>query len=57
MKPLALCLACLVLASCGADGDPLEPEVGAGVSIGTDGISTNANVGLTNGIVSIGLDL
>ncbi len=57
MKYIAMCLACLVLASCGADGDPVEPTVGAGVSIGTDGIKTNANVGLTNGIVSIGLDL
>jgi len=57
MKPLVASLALFVLAACGADGDPLKPTVGAGVSIGTGGVSTNASVGVTNGIVDLGLKL
>ena len=53
---LALC-ALVVLAACGADGEPFRPTASGGVTIGTTGISTTANVGATNGTVSIGLSL
>ena len=57
MKPLATCLCLLILAACGADGDPLRPTASGTVSIGSDGVSTNASVGATNGTVTFGLSL
>lgn len=53
---LALCTFAL-LAACGADGPPMRPTANAGVSIGTGGVSTNASVGATNGVFSMGLRL
>ena len=41
------------LASCGAQSDPIRPTADVGVSIGTNGVSTSANVGATNGPVTV----
>ncbi|MEM9437748.1 MAG: hypothetical protein AAGA15_11965 [Pseudomonadota bacterium] len=46
-------LALVALASCGADGEPIEPFGAAGISIGSGGVSTNAVVGASNGPVSV----
>ena len=45
------------LAGCGADAPPFVPTASAGVSVGTGGISTNTALGLTNGILSLGINL
>lgn len=47
----------VVLASCGADGDPIRPFGSAGISVGTGGISTGAVVGATSGGVSVAVGL
>jgi len=57
MKPLAACLALLILAACGADGDPLRPTASGSVSVGSGGVSTDATIGATNGTVTFGLSL
>jgi len=46
-----------LLAACGADGEPFRPTASGGISVGTNGVSTNANVGATNGTFSVGLSL
>ena len=53
---IAFCTFAL-LAACGADGEPFRPTASGGISIGTDGVSTSANVGATNGTFSVGLSL
>jgi hypothetical protein len=47
----------LVLAGCGADGPPLTPTANIGLNIGPDGITPQASAGVTNGILSLGLNL
>ncbi|MDB4213572.1 hypothetical protein N9741_01730 [Octadecabacter sp.] len=53
---IAFCTLAL-LAACGADGEPFRPTASGGVTIGTNGVSTNANVGATNGTFFLGLSL
>jgi hypothetical protein len=53
---IALCTFAL-LAACGADGPPVRPTGTAGVSVGPNGVSTNASVGATNGTFSVGVSL
>jgi len=46
-----------ILAACGADDPPFRPTGGAGVTIGPNGVSTNASLGATNGTFNVGLSL
>jgi len=50
-------IALTILAACGADDPPFRPTGGAGISIGPNGIGTNASVGATNGTFNVGLSL
>ena len=45
------------LACCGAAGEPLRPAASVGVSVGTNGVSTNANVSATQGPLTLSLGL
>lgn len=57
MKQIALFLALLTLASCGADGDPIRPKYNANVSVGTGGVKTNVGVSVSKGPVTVGVGL
>ena len=52
MKKLLLLV---VLAGCGADGAPFKPSANLGLSIGSNGVTTNASVGASNGPVTISI--
>lgn len=57
MRLVILCTTLAVLAGCGADGEPVQPSVNAGVSITPDGVYPSVGVGLSQGPVSIFLGL
>lgn len=46
-----------VLASCGAQSDPLRPTANLGLSVGSDGVQPSAQIGATNGPVSVSVGL
>ncbi|MBO9396532.1 hypothetical protein J7400_07570 [Shimia sp. R9_2] len=48
-------LSLLVIAACGADGEPFKPRANANIGIGSDGVHTSGNVGISNGTVSISI--
>lgn len=50
-------LSALLLASCGVDGEPVQPTGGVNVSLSSSGIGLGANVGLKKGPLRIGLGL
>jgi hypothetical protein len=56
MKYFAL-LALVTLAACGADGGPITPTANLGLNIGPNGITPQASAGITNGILSLGINL
>jgi hypothetical protein len=47
----------IVLAGCGADDPPFVPTASAGISAGTAGIGTNTALGVSNGALSLGVNL
>lgn len=49
----AICVACSFLAACGADGEPVQPTLNAGISLGTSGINVGGGVGVQQGPVSL----
>ena len=53
MKRLALILTVAALAACGADGAPLTPNASVGIGVGSNGVTTGASVGASNGTVSV----
>lgn len=54
MKRLvAICLVTAGLSACGADGEPVQPTLNAGISVGTGGVHVGGGVGLNSGPVSI----
>ncbi|MEM6729365.1 MAG: hypothetical protein AAF618_12765 [Pseudomonadota bacterium] len=53
MRYLTTLLCLLVLASCGADGEPVRPTGSATVSVGSDGLETSATVSATQGPLTI----
>ncbi len=55
MKRLALILTLAALAACGADGPPLTPNASVGIGVGSNGVTTGASVGASNGTVSVGI--
>lgn len=54
---ILLVISTLALAGCGADGEPVQPSLNAGVSISPSGVSPYAGVGLNKGPLSIFLGL
>ena len=57
MKRLVLVLIVAALAACGADGPPMRPTANMGLSVGTNGVSTGASIGASNGIFSMGVGI
>ena len=57
MKHLIWILALTGLVACGADGEPVTPSLDAGISVGTNGVSTRASVGVRQGPVNIRVGL
>lgn len=55
MKVFVMIGTVLALASCGANGAPLRPTASTNLSVGTNGVSAGTNLGLSNGIVSLGI--
>ncbi|SPH20207.1 hypothetical protein ASD8599_00946 [Ascidiaceihabitans donghaensis] len=47
----------VVLAACGADGEPVQPNLSAGVSVGSGGVNGNVGVSVRKGPVSIGWNI
>jgi len=45
------------VAACGADDPPFRPSGNVGVSVGPNGVNTNAGVSATNGTFSVGVSL
>ena len=58
MKNLSLMILVVVgLTACGADGEPIRPTAGVGVSVGTGGVSVGGSVGASIGNVTVGVGL
>lgn len=57
MKRITLILTIAALAGCGADGAPFTPNANLGLSVGTNGVSTGASLGASNGTVSVGVGI
>ncbi len=47
-------LSLLAVAACGADGEPVQPTMNAGISLGTSGVGTHMGLGLRKGPLSLG---
>ncbi|ASM71204.1 MULTISPECIES: hypothetical protein [Roseobacteraceae] len=47
-------LSLLALAACGADGEPVQPTMNAGISLGTSGVGTHVGLGLRKGPLTLG---
>ena len=57
MRKIAAFGLVVLLASCGADGEPVEPSANVGVSVGTSGVNAGASVGVRKGPVSINVSV
>ena len=53
MRRLAILGVCGLLAACGAEGDPLQPNVGLGLGIGPGGIKVRPNVSVNDGTARV----
>ncbi|MEL6452557.1 MAG: hypothetical protein AAFQ19_14970 [Pseudomonadota bacterium] len=51
----ATVLALLALAACGADGEPVQPNAGLSIGIGSGGVHVGGTVGVTKGPLSVGV--
>ena len=45
----------LLLTACGADGEPVQPNLNAGVNVSSSGVDVNGGVGLSNGWLNLNL--
>ena len=54
---VGLMVAGLALAACGADGEPVTPNVSTTVSVGTGGVSTHSSVTVRQGPLILGVSL
>ena len=52
-KWMVLVLGLSVLSACGADGEPVQPTLNAGVSVGSGGVHVGGGVGVHTGPISI----
>jgi len=57
MKRIAWILVIAALAACGAGGAPFTPNASLGIGLGSNGVTTGASVGASNGTVSVGVGL
>ncbi|MGZ2259003.1 hypothetical protein [Roseobacter sp. A03A-229] len=57
MRHLVLVAALGLLAACGADGEPVTPQINGGVTINQNGIYPSASVGVGKGPLSVWLGL
>ena len=57
MGVIGICLVVATLAGCGADGQPVRPTGGVGVSVGSGGVSVGGNVGVRSGPVTVSVGL
>lgn len=57
MKHIVLLATLGFLAACGADGEPVTPQINGGVTINNSGIHPSASVGVGKGPLSIWLGL
>ena len=57
MKRVVLIMTLVALAGCGADGAPFTPNANLGLNVGSNGVSTTAGVGASNGTVSVGINM
>ena len=46
-----------VLASCGADGEPVKPSINTNVGVGTNGVNAHKGVRVGKGPFSVGVRL
>ena len=56
MKYIAV-LALLVVAGCGADGEPIQPTANLAIGVGSGGAYARTSVGVSQGPVSIRVGL
>ena len=57
MKYAMTLMLVLGLAACGADGEPVTPNLNAGVNVGPNGVNTNVGVSVRKGPFSIGWNI
>ncbi len=57
MKHLIWVAALSGLAACGADGEPVTPQINGGVTINQNGIYPSASIGVGKGPLSVWLGL
>lgn len=57
MKVIPFLALVALLTGCGVDGAPMRPTGGTTVSVGTGGVKANTNIGVTNGVVTLGVGL
>ena len=57
MRVVVILAALAGLAGCGADDPPFVPSASAGVSVGSGGISSSTALGVSNGSLSLGINL
>ncbi|MEO0632863.1 MAG: hypothetical protein AAFY52_01860 [Pseudomonadota bacterium] len=50
-------LACLAVAACGADGEPVQPDAAVSIGISSSGVNAGASVGVARGPLRIGVSL
>ena len=50
-------IALAALAACGADGEPVKPNVNAGVNISPNGVTAGVNTGARKGPLSVNWSL
>lgn len=56
IRALAL-LACLALAACGADGEPLQPDATIGIGVNSGGLTAGGTIGVSRGPLSVGVSI
>ncbi|MFV1465505.1 MULTISPECIES: hypothetical protein [unclassified Phaeobacter] len=50
---LGMLVACVGLAACGVDGEPVRPSLNAGVGVSSSGVHAGGSLGLHKGPLSV----